>query len=177
MADSGSGTRATIRGRYRLTCDVAVDPLQRVGGSKREHARKHLVQGDAQRVEIAAGIHRAIHAPGLFRRHVGEGARNDFRRRRRLSLAWQPGRDAKAGEPDMAGVVAWFQRDEHVLGLDVFMDQTVLMDVAERRCHANRKSQEPRHIEWLAARPDQECGRAVRRPGRREQGWSVLRGA
>ena len=76
MADNGSGNRAAIRGRYRLTCDVAVDPLQRVGGSKREHARKHLVQSDAQRVEIAAGIHRTIHAPGLFRGHVGEGAGN-----------------------------------------------------------------------------------------------------
>ena len=135
MADSGSGTSRRSRGGYRLTCDVAVDPLQRIGGSKREHARKHLVQGDAQRVEIAAGIDRTIHAPGLFRRHVGEGARNDLRRRGRLALAWQPGRDAKAGEPDMAGVV-----DEHVLGLDVFMDQTVLVDVAERRCQVNGKA-------------------------------------
>ncbi len=30
------GNLAAIRGRYRLTCDVAVDPFQRVGGSKRE---------------------------------------------------------------------------------------------------------------------------------------------
>ena len=43
--------------------------------------------------------------------------------------------------------------DEHVLRLDVFMDQTALMDVAERRRHANRKSQEPRHIEWLLPVP------------------------
>jgi hypothetical protein len=33
--------------RYRLTCDVAVDPFQRVGRNKREHAGEHLVQGDA----------------------------------------------------------------------------------------------------------------------------------
>ena len=140
MADSGSGTSRRSAGRYRLTCDVAVDPFQRVGGSKREHARKHLVQGDAQRVEIAAGIHRAIHTPGLFGRHVGKGAGNDFRRRGRLALARQSGRDAKAGEPDMTGVAAWFQRDEHVLGLDVFVDQTALMDVAERRCQVNGKA-------------------------------------
>ena len=114
---------------------MAVDPLQRVGGSKREHARKHLVQGDAQRVEIAAGIDRAIHAPGLFRGHVGKGAGNDFRRCRRLALAWQPGRDAKAGEPYVAGVV-----DEHVLGLDVFVDQTALVGMAERRCQVNGKT-------------------------------------
>src|SRR5580693_308934 len=42
---------------------------------------------------------RSIHAPGLFGRHVGKGTGNDFgrRRRRRLALAGQPGRDAKAG--------------------------------------------------------------------------------
>jgi hypothetical protein len=129
-----SGTSRRLAGGARLTCDVAVDPLQRVGGSKREHARKHLVQGDAQRVEIAASIHRAIHAPGLFRRHVGKGAGNDFRRRRRLALARQSGRDAKTGEPHVAGVV-----DEHVLRLDVFMNQTALVDVAERRCQVNSK--------------------------------------
>ena len=32
------------------------------------------------------------------------------------------------------------ERDEHVLGLDVFMDQTALVDVAERRCHVNGKA-------------------------------------
>jgi hypothetical protein len=47
--DGGQRLRdcATIRWRYRLTCDVAVDPFQRVGRNKREHAGKHLVQGDA----------------------------------------------------------------------------------------------------------------------------------
>src|ERR1700683_808408 len=112
------GHCAAMSRRYWLTCDVAVDPFQRVGGSKRERARQHLVKGDAQRVEIAAGIDRTIHAPGLFRRHGGEGARNRLGRGGALSLAWQAGRDAESGEPYVAGVVAWFQRDEHVLRLD-----------------------------------------------------------
>ena len=142
------GDCGAIAGRYRLTCDVAVDPLQRVGGSKRQHARKHLVQGDAQRVEIAAGIDRAIHAPGLFGRHVGEGAGNDLRRRGRLALARQPGRDAEAGEPDVAGVV-----DEHVRRLDVLVDETAPMDVAERRRQANGDAQEARQIERLPLVP------------------------
>ena len=47
----------------------------------RQHTRKHLVQvRDAQRVKIAAGINRAIHAAGLLGRHVGEGAGNDLHR-------------------------------------------------------------------------------------------------
>ena len=37
-------------------------------------AGQHLVEGDAERIEIAAGIDRAVHAAGLFRRHVGERA-------------------------------------------------------------------------------------------------------
>jgi len=61
--------------------------------------------------------------------------------------------DAESGEPHAAGVVAWFQRDEHVFRLDVFMDQTALVDVAERRCHTNRRSQEPRHIDCLRPVP------------------------
>ena len=87
-----------------------------------------------------------------------------------LALAWQSGRDAKAGEPDVAGVV-----DEHVLGLDVFVDQTALVGMAERRCQANGKAQKASQIEWLLPRPAQERGRAAHRPGRREQGSSVLR--
>jgi hypothetical protein len=35
-------------------------------------------RGYAQRVEIAAGINRAIHAAGLFGRHVGEGTEHTF---------------------------------------------------------------------------------------------------
>jgi hypothetical protein len=48
-----------------------------------------------------------------------------------LALARQLGRDAKAREPHVAVV------DEHVLGLDIFVDQTVLVDMAERRGQVN----------------------------------------
>ena len=44
---------------------------------------------------------------------------------------------------------AWFQGDEHVLGLDVFVDQTALVDMAERRCQVNGKAQKTRQIERL----------------------------
>ncbi len=105
-----------------------------------EHPGTDLVQHNAQRVEVAAGIDGAIHAPGLFRGHVRKSAGHEFRRLRRLALAWQPGRDPKAGEPDMACVAAWFQRHEHVLGLDVLVDQTPLVGMAERCCQANRQA-------------------------------------
>ena len=145
MADSGSGTARRSDGRYRLTCDVAVDPLQRVGGSKRERARQHLVQGDAQRVEIAAGIDRAIHAPGLFGRHVGKGAGNDLGRRGRLALARQPGRNAEAGEPHVTGVV-----DECVRRLDVLMDEALPVDLAKCCRQTDGDAQEASQIERLS---------------------------
>ena len=138
------GDCGAITGRCRLACNVAVDPLQRVGGGKRQRARKHLVQGDAQRVEIAAGVNRAIHAAGLFGRHVGEGAGNDLRRRGRLRLARQLGCNPESGQPDVAGVV-----DEHVRRLDVLMNEAVPMDLAECCRQANSDAQDAGQIERL----------------------------
>lgn len=57
------------------------------------------------------------------------------RRRRRLSLARHLGRDAKAGEPYVSGVV-----DQHVFGIDIFVDQTTLMCMTERRRQVNGKA-------------------------------------
>ena len=76
----------------------------------------------------------------------------DFRRCRRLALARQSGRDAKAGEPYVAGAV-----NEHVFGLDVFVDQTALVGVAERRCQVNGKAQKVRQIERLFPIPLQNA--------------------
>ena len=87
IADSGSGTARALAGRHRLARDVAVDPLQRIGGGKRQRAREHLVKVTPKRIEIAAGIDRAVHPAGLLGRHVGERPGNDLRRRRRLTLA------------------------------------------------------------------------------------------
>ena len=101
-------------------------PLQRIGRSKRQRARQHLVQADAQRVEIAASIHRAVHAPGLFRRHIGKRAGNDLRRRRRLPLLWKLGRDSEAREPYVAAAV-----HQHIRGLDVLMNEAAAMNLAE----------------------------------------------
>ena len=142
------GDCGAIARRCRLARNVAVDPLQGVGGGKRQRARKHLVQGDAQRVEIAAGIDRAIHAAGLFGRHVGERAGNDLRRRGRLALARQSGRNSEAGEPYVAGVV-----DQHIRRLDVLMYEALPMDLAECCRQANGDAQEASQIERLPLVP------------------------
>ena len=134
-----------LRGCYRLTCDVAVDPLQRIRGRKREHAREHLVQDNAQGVEITAPIRRSIHAPGLFRRHVLKRAGNKVWRYGRLPLSRQLGRDAKAGEPCVSVVV-----DESVGGLQFLMDEALSVDVTERGCQADGNGQQAGQIERLS---------------------------
>src|SRR5580704_18170736 len=70
----------------------------------------------------------------------------------------------------MAGVV-----NNHVLRLEVLMNKTALMDVAERRRHANRKSQEPRHIECLLPVPTENAvERFAARVGENKNGPSFV---
>src|ERR1700688_4381776 len=81
------GACGTITGRCRLACNVTVDPAQGIVGGKWQRARENLVQGDAHRVEIAAGIRRAIHAAGLLRRHISDVAGSNRGRYGCLALA------------------------------------------------------------------------------------------
>jgi hypothetical protein len=118
-------------------------PLHRIGGGEGQLPRQHLVEGDAQRVEIAAGIHRAIHPAGLFRRHVGERAGNHFRRRRGLVLARQTRGDAEPRQPHVAAC----RVDQDVCRLDVLVDQASLMHLSERPRKRDRDAQEMRHLQ------------------------------
>ncbi len=106
IAETAPGTSVTpLGGRHRLSGDVAVHPLHRIGGREGQRAGQHLVERDAERIEVAAGIDRAVHAPGLLGRHVGERAGDDLGRLGRLPLARQARGDAEAGEPDLSGRV------------------------------------------------------------------------
>ena len=108
-----------LAGRHRLSRDMAVHPLHGIGGRKGQTAGEHFIQGDAERIEIAAGIHGVIHASGLFGCHVGECPRHELGRFGRLALARQARRDPKAHQPGLArrGV------HEHIGRLDVLMDE------------------------------------------------------
>src|SRR5579863_9888114 len=142
------GDRGAIARRCWLARYVAVDPLQGVGGGKRQLARKHLVQGDSKRVEIAASINRAIHAAGLFGRHVGKGSGNNLWRYRRLALARHLGRNPEAGEPHLAGVV-----DQHIRRLDVLMQEAATMDLGDCCRQSNGNTQQASQPGWLSPAP------------------------
>ena len=78
---------------------MAVHPFHRIGRREGQNAREHLVQRDAEGVEIAAGVDRAVHPPGLFGCHVGKRTGDDFGRLGRLPLAGQARGDAEPGQP------------------------------------------------------------------------------
>ncbi|MNX87506.1 hypothetical protein D3C86_1194370 [compost metagenome] len=85
--------------RHRHLGDVAVYPLHRVRGGERQRAGQHLVERDAERVEVAARIDRPVHPPGLLGCHVGQRAGDGLGRLGRLALARQARGQAEAGEP------------------------------------------------------------------------------
>jgi hypothetical protein len=118
--------------RLRRAGNMAVNPFQGVGGLERERSREQLVKRHAQRVEIRTRVHRAIHAAGLLRRHVGESARDRFRRDRDLSFTQQARGDAKTGQ--VHGPCRVHQR---IGGLDVPVDQPTCVDLADRRREAD----------------------------------------
>src|SRR5260370_29623936 len=67
-------TIQSLRGWCRLSCDMTVHQFHRIGRREWKISRQELVKRDAESIEIAPRIDRAIHSPGLFGGHVGEGS-------------------------------------------------------------------------------------------------------
>ena len=105
---------------------------------KGRDAGKDLVKCDAERVEIASGIDRAVHPAGLFRGHVGERSGDFLGWFGCLPLAGQPRRDAEAREPDPFIGAA----DQNVGRLYILVDEAALMDLAQGRSDVDREPQE-----------------------------------
>ncbi|HWO45493.1 MAG TPA: hypothetical protein VNO87_07885, partial [Methylomirabilota bacterium] len=97
-----------------------MDQLDRVSCGEGQRAGQQLVKGDPQRVQVAAGVDRAIHPAGLLRRHVGECAGDHLGRLGRLPLAREARREAEPGEPDLAVLAV----DHDIRRLDVLVDET-----------------------------------------------------
>ena len=138
-----------LAGRHRLSGDMAVDPLHGIGRGERQCAREHLVERDAERVEVAAGIDRAVHPPGLFGRHIGERAGDDLGRLGRLPLARQTRGDAEAGEPDLSARAV----HQDIGRLDVLVDEPGLVDLAQGDRDADGEVQEASHLHRRAEQP------------------------
>ena len=126
--------------------NVAVHPFHRIGGGKGQRPRQHLVEGDAEGVQITARIDRAVHSPGLLRRHVGESSGDLLGRLGVGVLARQTGGNAEAGEPD--GATRHIYQD--VRRLDVLMNESVRVRLAQRPRERDPDAQERRDSQRLA---------------------------
>src|SRR5262249_44714480 len=130
-------------------------PLHWFCGSERQRTGKHLVERDAQSVEIAAGIDRTIHPPGLLGSHVSESAGEGLRRVRRLTIAQQPRGDAESGQAQLAAAA-----DQDIDRLDVLVYKSALVDLAESHGDTDGEGQEvsqshglsEQPLDWLTAR-------------------------
>ncbi len=140
--------RQPFGGRHRLSRDMAMHPLHGIRGDEGQRANEHLVKCDAECVEIAACIDRTVHAAGLLGGHVGEGAGDGLRRIRRPPLAGQTGGDAEPGEPYLPALV-----HQDVGRLEILVDETSLVDLAQRRDDADGKVQKATRFCWRAKQP------------------------
>ena len=118
--------------------DMAVDPFHRIGRAERQTPGEHLIERDAERIEVAARVDRAVHSPGLFGRHIGERAGDDLGRLGRLTLARQTRGDAEPGEPRPS--VRAVHQD--IGRLDVLVDEAALVRLAQRGGDADGEAQE-----------------------------------
>ena len=125
---------------------MAVHPLHRIGRRERQNAGEHLVERDAERVEVAAGVDRAVHPPGLFGRHVGKRSGDDLGRLGRLALAGQARSDAEPGEPHLS--IRAVHQD--IGWLDVLVDEAALMELAQSRGNSDRQAQEASYLHGRA---------------------------
>ena len=127
IAETGAGTLSnrTPGGNGFLAiwqCTHSIGSVAENGNRTSEH----LVKGDSERVEIAAGIDRAVHPPGLFGCHVGERTRDCLGRMRRLTFTRKARGDAEPGQPRLPGRFV----EQDVGRLDVFVDEPALMKLA-----------------------------------------------
>jgi len=167
------GAGMAFDGRRRRARHVAVDPLHGVERGERQVAGQQLVQDHPQRIQVAAGIDRAVHAAGLFRRHVGEAAADPaFGRVRQRAQALG---DAEAGQAHVRAAL----RDQEVGRLQILVDDVApvqfgqgqrdggaqVQDLGQRQRFAGHQAQrrgavvgQHQHAGALAARQRQRPG-------------------
>ena len=115
-----------LSGWYRLPGEVAMHPFHRFAGRKRQSAREHLIEGCPESIKIAARVDRAIHAPSLFGRHVGECAGDCLGWHDGLPLAGQARGEAETGEPSPPGR----GRGQDIGRVDILVDEGAPVDLA-----------------------------------------------
>jgi hypothetical protein len=124
--------RYPIAQQGRAQGQLCMQQRQRVPGGEGRFAAKQLVQGGAERVEVAALVDLEIGAARLFGRQVGQGA---LRKTLRVGscLVRQRAGQAEVAQLEPSGVAI----HQHVLGRDVAMQQPLCMHAGDGlgQCH------------------------------------------
>jgi hypothetical protein len=84
---------------------------------------QHLVQHDAQSIEVAAQIDGAIHSSVLFWRDIGQGSSDELGGGEELLFAGKTRGNSKTREPHMAGRDV----DRDIRGFEIFADHRLIV--------------------------------------------------
>jgi hypothetical protein len=125
-------------GRLRGACDVAMHPFERVLRLEGQAPREHLVERDAQRIEVGAAVDDPVHAPRLLGRQVRQGALDELQGSCGRLLAGEAGGEPEVGELHLAGR----RVEEDVLGLQVPVEDALLVQLRHGPRDTDRKLQE-----------------------------------
>ncbi len=145
VRDRGRDGGIDLVGRRGLAREVAVHELDGIVGGEREATGAELVEGDAEGVEVGAVVDDAVHAPGLLRGHIGQGALAAGRVPGRLACAL-PAR-AEIGERQRAGV----RPEQDIGGVDVAVNDAALMEITQDLGDASREHEDLVETEALRA--------------------------
>jgi hypothetical protein len=166
------GHRRDLRRRRRQLRQVAVDPLERVGGLERQPPGQHLIEDHAQRIQIGALIERAVHAPGLLRRHMRKRpfdqrrTANQRRSARGRPLARRARGQAQLGQLDLPLAVL----DENAERSQLAMDHAPAVNLAERGSDGDGELEK---APGLHRRAEQRCEHAPARVFEHQRGHGV----
>ncbi len=124
--------------RGGLTSQVGVHPAQGVTGLKGQVAGEHLVERNPQGVKIRAVINGAAHAPGLFGRHVGQGAFELFGGAEMGGFEVELGGNAKVDDRGTQGLGI----NNDIVRVEVFMNNVGLVESVEALSDRDREGEE-----------------------------------
>ena len=140
-------------GRRRLAVEDRVDHLDHVVAGEGERARDQLVEDDAEREDVRAGVE--VAPEGLLRRHVGDGAgqaaSRGVLRGPAPGVRGVVGAGRILGQPEVQDLHATALRDHHVRGLDVAMHHAAVVGLGQRLRHLPHQGHRLGHIEGMRA--------------------------
>ena len=120
----------------------------RASAGKRRPAHEQPVEGGPQGIEIGTVVDATVHAPGLFRRDIGQVPLDGRRRLQRDLALGKLISDAEADEPELAAV----RVHDNVGRVDVLVHDPLLMQTGQGLGQTDRQIQELLQGELLAGR-------------------------